>query len=451
MSKFPNDFLWGVATSSYQIEGAAYEDGKGLSIWDTFCKVPGAIANGDHGDVANNHYHLYKDDIALMKQLGAGGYRFSFSWPRMFPNGDSSRENRGFAFYDRLIDELLEQGIEPWGTLYHWDLPEELSKKGGWTNRDIVGRFGDYAHAVGEHFSDRIKNFFPINEPWVVSWLGYGIGIHAPGHKSRTEAFAAAHHTVMSHYAAFDALKPFGVKVGPVQNQSQFIPDNPDDAYQNSAADILDAVQNRFWMDAYYKGTYPEIILKNYAKELDAVVKPGDLRIVDNDFLGLNYYNNMRVGNEDKNSQDIYATLLDVYADTTARGPLTEMGWQITPEGIGNLPLRWHQEYGTKIPAIYITENGCAYGDGPDANGQVKDVKRIDYLQKHLASLGGSISKGAPVKGYFQWSLMDNFEWALGYEKRFGIIYVDFKTQERIIKDSGKWYAEVIINNGAGL
>ena len=451
MSKFPHDFLWGVATSSYQIEGAAYEDGKGLSIWDTFCKVPGVIANGDHGDVANDHYHLYKSDVALMKEMGVGGYRFSFSWPRMFPNGDGVKEEHGFAFYDRLIDELLEKGIAPWATLYHWDLPEALSQKGGWTNRDIVNRFGEYAHAVGERFGDRIKNFFPINEPWVVSWLGYGIGIHAPGRKSRAEAFAAAHHTVLSHYAAFDALKALGLNVGPVQNQSQFVPDDSNNEYQKNAADVLDAVQNRFWMDAYYKGTYPELIWQRFGKELEDVVKPGDLRVVDNDFLGLNYYNNSRVGNEVKNSGDLYAVLLDVHADTSSRGPVTEMGWQITPEGLTNLPLRWHQEFGSKIPAIYITENGCAYGDLPDANGEVKDVKRIDYLQKHLSALGNAIENGAPVKGYFQWSLMDNFEWALGYEKRFGIVYVDFKTQQRIIKNSGKWYMDVIKNNGAGL
>ena len=451
MSKFPHDFLWGVATSSYQIEGAAYEDGKGLSIWDTFCKVPGAIANGDHGDVANDHYHLYKSDVALMKEMGVGGYRFSFSWPRMFPNGDGVKEERGFAFYDRLIDELLEKGISPWATLYHWDLPEALSQKGGWTNRDIVNRFGEYAHAVGERFGDRIKNFFPINEPWVVSWLGYGIGIHAPGRKSRAEAFAAAHHTVLSHYTAFDALKALGLNVGPVQNQSQFVPDDSNNEYQKNAADVLDAVQNRFWMDAYYKGTYPELIWQRFGKELEDVVKPGDLRVVDNDFLGLNYYNNSRVGNEVKNSGDLYAVLLDVHADTSSRGPVTEMGWQITPEGLTNLPLRWHQEFGSKIPAIYITENGCAYGDLPDANGEVNDVKRIDYLQKHLSALGNAIENGAPVKGYFQWSLMDNFEWALGYEKRFGIVYVDFKTQQRIIKNSGKCYMDVIKNNGARL
>ena len=451
MSKFPHDFKWGVATSSFQIEGAAYEDGKGLSIWDTFCKVPGAVANSDNGDVANDHYHLYKEDVALMKSLGVDTYRFSFSWPRMFPNGDGVREERGFAFYDRLIDELLANGIEPWGTLYHWDLPEALSQKGGWTNREIVKRFGDYAHAIGERFSDRVKNFFPINEPWVVAWLGYGIGIHAPGHKSRNEAFAAAHHTVMSHYAAFDALKQFNVKVGPVQNQSEFVPDDPSSDYQNKAADVMDAVMNRFWLDAYYKGTYPEILHQKFAKELDSVVKPGDLRVVNNDFLGLNYYNNTRIGNEDPNSKDLYALLLDVHADTQPRGSLTEMGWPINPEGIANLPLRWHKEFGNKIPEIYITENGCAYDDGPDSNGVVNDQRRLDYYQKHLSSLGSAISKGAPIKGYFAWSLMDNFEWALGYEKRFGIVHVDFKTQKRTIKNSGKWYAEVIKNNGADL
>lgn len=451
MSKFPHDFLWGVATSSYQIEGAAYEDGKGLSIWDTFCKVQDAIANGDHGDIANDHYHLYKSDVALMNQLGVGGYRFSFSWPRLFPTGAGAREKRGFDFYDRLIDELLEKGITPWATLYHWDLPEALSQKGGWTNREIVKSFGEYAHAVGEHFGDRIKNFFPINEPWVVAWLGYGIGIHAPGHKSRSEAFAAAHHTVLSHYAAHEALKSLGLNVGPVQNQSEFVPDDPNNEYQKSAADILDAVQNRFWMDAYYKGTYPEVVMQHFGKELESVVKPGDLHVIDNDFLGLNYYNNGRVGDEDPNSSDLYAKLIGVNADTAARGPLTEMGWQITPEGLTNLTLRWHREFGAQIPAIYITENGCAYGDMPDANGEINDVRRIDYLQKHLSALGSAIEKGAPVKGYFQWSLMDNFEWALGYEKRFGIVYVDFKTQQRIIKNSGKWYMDVIKNNGSGL
>lgn len=451
MSKFPHDFLWGVATSSYQIEGAAYEDGKGLSIWDTFCKVPGAIANSDHGDIANNHYHLYKSDVALMKQLGVGGYRFSFSWPRLFPSGVGLMEKRGFDFYDRLIDELLDKGIAPWATLYHWDLPETLSQEGGWTNREVVKHFGEYAHAVGEHFGDRIKNFFPINEPWVVAWLGYGIGIHAPGRKNRAEAFAAAHHTVLSHYAAFDALKSLGLNVGPVQNQSEFVPDDPSNEYQKSAADILDAVQNRFWMDAYYKGAYPDLIWQNFGKELEAVVKPGDLRVVENDFLGLNFYNNGRVGNEDPNSSDLYAKLIGVNADTSARGPLTEMGWQITPEGLANLTLRWQREFGSQIPAIYITENGCAYGDMPDAKGEINDVRRIDYLSQHLSALGSAIESGAPVKGYFQWSLMDNFEWALGYEKRFGIVYVDFKTQERIIKNSGKWYMNVIKDNGAGL
>lgn len=451
MSKFPADFLWGVATSSYQIEGAANEDGRGPSIWDTFCKVPGAIANNDNGDVANDHYHLYKSDVALMKELGVDGYRFSFAWPRMFPNGDSVREPRGFAFYDRLIDELLEKGIQPWGTLYHWDLPEALSQKGGWTNRDIVARFGEYAHAVGEHFSDRVKNFFPINEPWVVAWLGYGIGIHAPGHKSRSEAFAAAHHTVMSHNAAFEALKEFNVNVGPVQNQTNFVVDDPNSEYQKKTADLMDAVMNRFWMDAFYKGSYPEILHQKFAKELDAVVKPGDLKVVANDFLGINYYNNSRVGAEIPNSPDLYAKLLDINADTAPLGPLTEMGWSINPEGIANLPLRWHKEYGAKIPGIYITENGCAYDDGPDANGVVNDQRRLDYYKSHLTSLGSAITQGAPVKGYFAWSLMDNFEWALGYEKRFGIVHVDFKTQKRIIKASGNWYSGVIKNNGAEL
>ena len=297
---FPDDFLWGAATSSYQIEGAANEDGRGASIWDIFSKTPGKVAKGDTGDIANDHYHLFPHDIALMKEIGLQGYRFSLAWPRMFPNGDGAREERGFDFYDRLIDGLLAAGIEPLATLYHWDLPQALQDKGGWVNREIVKRFADYSTAVVERFGDRVKKFTPINEPWVVAWLGYGTGVHAPGIRDRASAFAAAHHTVLAHAASTDAMRAVrsDIFTGPVLNQANYVPDDTNDSVQSHAADILDAVQNRFWMDAFMKGQYPEILMKEFGKELEAVVRDGDLKAatVKNDFIGVNFYCDSRVG-----------------------------------------------------------------------------------------------------------------------------------------------------------
>ena len=457
MSKFPQNFIWGAATSSYQIEGAAYEDGRGLSIWDTFCKTPGKVANGDTGDVANDHYHRYPEDIAIMKELGLKSYRFSFAWPRMFPNGDSVREERGFAFYDRLIDALLDANIEPLATLYHWDLPQTLQDKGGWVNRDIVNYFADYSTAVVERFGDRVKKFSPINEPWVVAWLGYGIGIHAPGHQSRKEAFAAAHHTVIAHAASTNAMRAVrsDILTGPVLNQAQHVADDPSNPVQAKAADIGDAHQNRFWMDAFMQGKYPEVLIDTYGDELLSVIRDGDLKAatVKNDFIGINYYFDNRIGKSlgGKPEWHSISGLFDLDIDETPRGPLTDMGWPLTPNGLEALLVRWHKEYGDKLPALYITENGAAYDEGPDASGRVADQRRIEYLHNHLNAVSNAIAQGSPVKGYYQWSLMDNFEWALGYEKRFGIVHVDFDTQKRTIKDSAKWYADVIKNNGAGL
>lgn len=452
---FPVDFIWGAATSSYQIEGAAQEDGRGASIWDTFSKTPGKVAHGDTGDVANDHYHLYPQDIALMQEIGLQGYRFSFAWPRMFPLGDGVREERGFDFYDRLIDSVLEAGIEPLATLYHWDLPQALEDKGGWVHRDIVSRFADYSTAVVERFGDRVKKFTPINEPWVVAWLGHGIGIHAPGIKDRASAFAAAHHTVMAHAASTNAMRAVrsDILTGPVLNQANYVPDDVNDPFQAHTAKVLDAVQNRFWMDAFMYGSYPEILLKEFGAELSAVIKEGDLQAatVKNDFIGINFYFDSRVGAEVEGLDQWHSisSLFGAASDETPRGPLTDMGWPLTPEGLENLLVRWHKEHGDKLPDLYITENGVAYGDGPDSEGRIRDLRRIDYLRTHLKAVSKAIDQGAPVKGYYQWSLMDNFEWALGYEKRFGIIYVDFDTQERIIKDSGYWYRDQIINNGA--
>ena len=457
MANFPDSFIWGAATSSYQIEGAAFEDGRGLSIWDTFCQTPGKVANGDTGDIANDHYHRYLEDIALMKEIGIKSYRFSFAWPRMFPNGDAVREERGFDFYDRLINALLDAGIEPLATLYHWDLPQALQDKGGWTNRDIVTAFADYSTAVVEHFGDRIKKWSPINEPWVVAWLGYGIGIHAPGVKDRRSAFAAAHHTVLAHVASTNAMRAVrsDILTGPVLNQANSVADDLSDPIQKHAHDIADAHQNRFWMDAFMKGEYPQILLDEFGDELASVIKPGDLEsaTVKNDFIGINYYfdNYIHPSKGGGKQWHSIAGLFDLDIDETAPEPLTDMGWPLTPSGLTKLLVRWHSEYGAALPDLYITENGAAYDEGISADGKCHDQRRIDYLTTHLNAVADAIAQGSPVKGYYQWSLMDNFEWALGYAKRFGIVHVDFDTQKRTIKDSGYWYRDQILSSGKNL
>jgi beta-glucosidase len=457
MAKFPADFIWGAATSAYQIEGAANEDGRGPSIWDTFSKTPGKVAHGDTGDVANDHYHRYKDDVKLMKELGLKGYRFSFAWGRLFPSGSGQREERGFAFYDRLIDEILSAGIEPLATLYHWDLPQALQDKGGWANREILKPFEEYSAAVVERFGDRVKKFSPINEPWVVAWLGHGIGIHAPGIKDRKTGWAVAHHTVLAHAVSTNAMRSVrsDIKTGPVLNQANFVADDLSDPNQAHAVELLDAIQNRFWMDAFFNGKYPGILKKEFADELLPVIKDGDLEsaTVKNDFIGVNFYFDNRVGAPiaGENPWHTLSTFYGINIDETPKGELTDMGWPLNPEGIGNLGVRWHKEFGSKLPDLYVTENGVAYDDGINAEGKITDVRRIKYLQTHLQSISDAIAKGAPFKGYYQWSLMDNFEWALGYEKRFGIIHVDFQTQKRTLKDSALWYQQAIKTGGASI
>ena len=457
MATFPKDFIWGAATSSYQIEGAAHVDGRGASIWDTFCKTPGKVAKGDTGDVANDHYNRYPEDIAIMKELGLKGYRFSFAWPRMFPSGDSVREERGFAFYDRLIDAILEAGIEPLATLYHWDLPQALQDKGGWENREILKPFAEYSAAVVERFGDRVKKFSPINEPWVVAWLGNGIGIHAPGKHDRATAFKVAHHTVLAHVASTKAMRAVrsDILTGPVLNQANSNADDANDPVQKHAIEISDAHQNRFWMDAFMKGSYPQILLDEFGDELKPVIQDGDLEsaTIKNDFIGINYYfdNFIHPSKGAGNQWHSIAGLFDLDIDETAPGPLTDMGWPLTPYGLKNLLVRWHKEYGDKLPDLHVTENGVAYDEGVSADGKCHDQRRIDYLQTHLKAVADAIAEGSPVKGYYQWSLMDNFEWALGYDKRFGIVHVDFDTQKRTIKDSGYWYRDLIKNNGEGI
>lgn len=454
---FSKDFKWGVATSSYQIEGAANEDGRGPSIWDTFCATPGKVVNGESGLVANDHYHRYKEDVALMKSLGVKAYRFSLAWSRMFPAGDQVREERGFDFYNKLIDELIAAEIEPVITLYHWDLPQPLEDKGGWTSRHIIDAFEFYAGAVAEAFGDRVKMFSSINEPWCVAWLGYGLGIHAPGTQDISKAIVASHHTVVAHNRAVKAIKAVRPEalVGPVLNQSLADIDDLSDPVQQRAAKIFDLNQNLFWMDAIFRGEYPQIAFEIYGDTLRNAIKPGDLEVVKNDWLGINFYNNMRIGYEIERSSHAPAGLLEQLAgfavDSSPVGPLTDMGWPITPHGIGNILSRWTREYSGIVPRMYITENGAAFDEEPNSRGEVHDDRRISYLNEHILEVGKAIDRGADVGGYFQWSLMDNFEWAVGYAKRFGIVHVDYETQKRTVKKSGKFYSEVIRTNGANI
>jgi len=453
MRQFPHNFLWGAATAAYQVEGAASEDGRGLSIWDTFSHTPGKTDNGDTGDVACDMYHRYPADVALMKGLGIKAFRLSISWSRLFPNGDEVREERGFAFYDNLINELLSQGITPYITLYHWDLPQALEDKGGWRSRETVAAFGKYAAAVAEHFGDRVKHFAPINEPWCVAWLGHGLGVHAPGISDRPTAFKVAHHTVIAHATAVNAMRAVrsDLKIGPVLNQANYPADDPSDPNQAHASAILDAVQNRWWMDAIFYGKYPQILVDEFGEEFLDAILPGDMELAQtkNDWLGINYYFDTRVGASDsaKTVEFDNSAFLGLTIDSTPRGDLTDMGWPITPEGLTNMLVRWQKEFGNRLPQIFITENGCAYPDGPDATGKINDLRRISYLDKHLNALLDAIGQGVNLGGYFQWSLLDNFEWSLGYQKRFGIVFVDYESQKRTPKESAYWYSNVIKDN----
>ena len=454
MRNFPNNFLWGAATAAYQVEGAAAEDGRGLSIWDTFSHTPGKTHNGDSGDVACDMYHRYPADIEIMRGLGIKGYRLSISWSRLFPNGDEVREERGFAFYDNLINELLSQGITPYITLYHWDLPQALEDEGGWRSRETIDAFGKYAAAVAKHYGDRVKHFAPINEPWCVAWLGHGLGVHAPGITDRATAFKVAHHTVLAHATAVNAMRAVrsDLKIGPVLNQANYPADDPSDPVQARASAILDATQNRWWMDAIFYGKYPEILVEEFGSEFADAILPGDMELAQtpNDWLGINYYFDTRVGASDsaKTVEFDNSALLGLTIDSTPIGELTDMGWPITPEGLSGMLVRWHKEFGGRLPQIFITENGCAYPEGPDANGKVNDLRRISYLDKHLNALLDAIDAGVNIGGYFQWSLLDNFEWSLGYQKRFGIVHVDYDTQKRTPKESAHWYSQVISTNG---
>ena len=450
IENFPQGFKWGAATSSYQIEGAAYEDGRGPSIWDTFCATDGKVVNGDNGDVACDHYHRFNEDIQIMKDLGLQTYRFSIAWPRLFPKGDKVREERGFDFYNRLINALLEAGIEPVATIYHWDLPQPLQDNGGWANRDIVDAFSHYAAACVEAFGDRVKNFITLNEPWCTSWLGYAVGVHAPGVKDTDQAIAAAHHTALAHGVAARAMraKRADIRVGIALNMTNYRVAAGSNEDVHELAGLMDSNINRWWLDAIVHGRYPQNLVDSYGPKLASVLKAGDLDLlkVDTDFVGINYYSDSFLANPRPDDKPISEGGLFPFpqrADGTPPEPYTAMGWPITPVGLGDLVIRVSQDW-PEITDLTITENGVAFDDTVSEDGLVHDANRVAYLKAHLESLGRGIAAGAPVSAYFARSLMDNFEWAEGYAKRFGIVYVDFVTLQRIPKDSAKEYGAII-------
>ncbi len=436
--RFPTGFLWGAATASYQIEGAWREDGKGESIWDRFSHTPGKIENGDTGDVAADHYHRWQADISLMAELGLKAFRFSVAWPRILPQGYGKVEPRGLDFYNRLVDGLLAEGIEPWVTLYHWDLPQALQDRGGWPARDTAKAFADYAEVVARSLGDRVKHWMTLNEPWVAAVVGHYHGIHAPGHQDLVEATRATHHLLLGHGWAVPLIRrdSVGSQVGIVLNYSPMHPatDREEDIF---AARLNDGVVQRMFLDPLAGRPYPADVVEAQGLVLD-MVESGDAKTISApiDFLGLNNYSREMVKHEG-------AFELGEWKDDGV--DRTEMGWEVYPEGIYEMLMRVTREYPFK--ALYVTENGAAFADRVGPTGEVDDPRRVSFLKGYLTQAARAIGEGAPLKGYFVWSLMDNFEWSLGYAKRFGLVYVDFETQARIPKTSARWYSGVIAAN----
>ncbi|MEV8395734.1 MULTISPECIES: GH1 family beta-glucosidase [unclassified Streptomyces] len=437
LNALPHDFTWGVATAAYQVEGAVAEDGRAPSIWDTFSHTPGTIDNNDNGDVACDHYHRVPEDIGLMKRLGVDAYRFSLAWPRIVPGGDGPVNKAGLDFYDRLVDGLLEAGITPFATLYHWDLPQALQDRGGWPVRDTAEHFARYASVVAERLGDRVKDWATLNEPLCSSWIGHLEGTMAPGITDLTAAVRTSFHLHLGHGLAVSALRAASsdARIGIVNNLSPIEPASDSEA-DRAAAVRADGHTNRWWLDPIHGRGYPQDMLDLYGVELPE--RPGDLETIAAplDWLGLNYYFRQIV-RDDPTGAAPFARQIDV---PDARH--THMGWEVHADGLEQLLLRLTEEYGAR--RVYVTENGAAFPDTVAADGTVDDPERARYLDEHLAACARAVAKGAPLAGYFAWSLMDNFEWAYGYDKRFGLVHVDYETQRRTIKGSGHHYADII-------
>ncbi|GAA3094345.1 MULTISPECIES: GH1 family beta-glucosidase [Nonomuraea] len=456
MSVFPDNFVWGTATAAYQVEGAWNEDGRGPSIWDTFSHTPGLVAGGDTGDVACDHYHRLEEDLDLLAALRVGAYRFSISWPRVQPGGTGPVNAAGLDFYQRLVDGLLSRGIAPVATLYHWDLPQELEDAGGWPHRDTAERFGEYARLMGEALGDRVHTWITLNEPWCSAYLGYASGVHAPARTEPAAALAAVHHLNLGHGLAVQALRSTAAKDAQMSvtlnlHHVRGVSEADADAVRRA-----DALANRAFLGPMLEGAYPADLLADTAGVTDwSFVRDGDEATACQplDVLGVNYYNPTLVRHWDGSGPKETA---DGHQDGAASpwiacesvefvrqpGPYTEMGWNIDETGLTDLLLRLHRDY-PDLPTM-ITENGAAFPDPVSPDGRVRDQDRVDYLHRHLTAVSEAIAQGADVRGYFVWSLMDNFEWAHGYAKRFGIVRVDRETMERTWKDSAHWYRDVV-------
>jgi beta-glucosidase len=443
--QFPDDFIWGCATAAYQIEGAFDEDGKVPSIWDIFSHTPGKIIDGSNGDIACDHYHRYKEDVELMKNLNLKGYRFSISWPRILPEGKGTVNRKGIDFYKRLVDALHSAGIIPFATMYHWDLPQALEDRGGWGNLDTSKYFADYGYILFKELGNTVPFWITLNEPAVFTYLGYGMGIHAPGKRDFPLAVKATYSALLAHGLAVEAFRSLGIKgqIGITLNLTPMHPasDREEDIL---SARRMDLMWNRWFLDPILKGSFPQEFIDLLSESrvfLD--VDSEHMKKIGSkiDFLGVNYYTRNIIAYE-PNVPLVHARSIEPGTNKT------EMGWEIYPEGLYELLSSLKRDYGDIT--IYITENGAAFKDTL-VDEKVEDPEREDYLRKHFYQAYRAINDGINLKGYFVWSLMDNFEWAFGYTKRFGIVYVDYPTQRRIIKRSGYYYREVIENNAISI
>ncbi|MEV6950992.1 GH1 family beta-glucosidase [Streptomyces sp. NPDC051183] len=448
--EFPPGFTWGVSASAFQIEGSPTADGRGPSSWDAFTGEPGRVKDGSRADVATDHYRRYREDVALMSELGVGAYRFSVSWSRVLPEGHGRVNGKGLDFYDRLVDELCASGIAPVPTLFHWDTPLALEERGGWLVRDTAERFAEYASVVARRLADRVPMWITINEPAEVTLLGYGLGEHAPGKRLVFDALPAAHHQLLAHGLGVQALRAEGAaRIGIAVSHSPVWAASGGDA-DREAAELYDTLTNRLFADPILTGAYPD---EGLASLLPGPVAE-DLRTISAplDWYGINYYNPMLVGAPEPASPagsefggiEIPSDLPFAIRQIEGR-ELTDFGWPVVPDGLRELLATLRERYGDRLPPLYITENGCSYGDGPDpATGRIDDARRIAYHDGHVRALHEAMAEGADVRGYFIWSILDNFEWAEGYRQRFGLVHVDYETLARTPKESFAWYRDLI-------
>ncbi|AXK35771.1 beta-glucosidase [Streptomyces armeniacus] len=449
LTALPADFVFGAATASYQIEGAYDEDGRGPSIWDTYCREPGRVADGATGDVACDHYHRYPEDVALLRGLGVHSYRFSIAWPRVQPTGEGPANARGLDFYDRLVDELLAAGVSPAATLYHWDLPQALEDRGGWRVRETAERFAEYAALTAERLADRVPRWITLNEPFCSAFVGHAIGGHAPGTREGAGALAAAHHLLVGHGLAVRALRAAGAgQVGITLNPDRLLPATEAPA-DHAAVRRAETLHNEVWLDPLFAGRYPRDETGTWGGLADGPWRlDGDLERIAAplDFTGINYYRPITVTDAPYRDPDpATRTAADIRVEQVARDGVrhTTMGWPVMPHTFTDLLVDLSRRY-PALPPLYITENGSAEADTVAPDGHVHDADRVDYLRDHLTALAGAIAAGVDVRGYYVWSLLDNFEWARGYGQRFGLVRVDYDTQERLPKDSYHWYRGLI-------